>query len=709
MRPRATLLALALAVTPPLCACFQFLIDDARTPEPDVGALLGAARRWSAPESFGSVRGLGGGISWALDPAFCEQMLPGFWEEQRAVYWELLDLSAPNGRAGCEQLVDAIERAMATWSLNHPHVQFTPDASECAGRRDCETTELYITPFTDSDRAGVLLEAVEGIERLAFAIVDRFSREPALTLLPSGNGTRARTARGVQMEKMTLHFDQDVCWYLDSAQCAHLVGWRARDAVGPLITTLALLVLCWSVVGLWLAHACARATISGKGGKYGAFGLGAPDEVELARAVLSPQERAFLALSRVRPARLSVALCVLLSSMIVWSQMIVPCLRCYDFEATVAHEIGHALGIAHSDTAPQIVLTSDAARADVACGRALDGALELTDTVPPPAPGRRQSLMGSMTAFPERTCLNQDDVDALHALYPDCAEGVDHTPVCPPWPRRPVGLERAQSLLLLPNTLCVAAVLVLTVWLRRRAERLHDRIEQQRDLAPSPSGEETRRLSDPELDIEGMADGKPDGAHRVGGAAGAPHGEGEGGWLGWLSDTTTAAGVMLQSWWPAGASATPDGPSGEGGGGLPDSPRGGGGTARGPARGRPAAAGGSSSTWWVPRLGGRKHSPAPIDPKTGKPMGAPYMRHVPSSSALSTASYDETDDSFSVASPQQTDPLRPASLIFGAEAPLPAERRVIDRVRPSPLGGGPGGGRASSRGSAGSGSSGKRT
>ena len=37
--------------------------------------------RWSLPADSRSYEGLGGGIAWALDPAFCEQLLPSFHED----------------------------------------------------------------------------------------------------------------------------------------------------------------------------------------------------------------------------------------------------------------------------------------------------------------------------------------------------------------------------------------------------------------------------------------------------------------------------------------------------------------------------------------------------------------------------------------------------------------------------------------------------
>lgn len=78
-RPRALALALALCAAGRSSA-FVLLRGPGEAPT-TVEGVLGTARRWPAPYRFGDARGLGGGISYALDSRFCDVMLAQFNEE----------------------------------------------------------------------------------------------------------------------------------------------------------------------------------------------------------------------------------------------------------------------------------------------------------------------------------------------------------------------------------------------------------------------------------------------------------------------------------------------------------------------------------------------------------------------------------------------------------------------------------------------------
>ena len=49
-----------------------------------------------------------------------------------------------------------------------------------------------------------------------------------------------------------------------------------------------------------------------------------------------------------------------------------PCWECYDFTATIAHEVGHVLGFHHPDTKPELNLKADIRMSNQTCISPLD-------------------------------------------------------------------------------------------------------------------------------------------------------------------------------------------------------------------------------------------------------------------------------------------------------------------------------------------------
>ena len=92
---------------------------------------------------------------------------------------------------------------------------------------------------------------------------------------------------------------------------------------------------------------------------------------------------------------------------IFYFRVFMPCWECYDFEATIAHEIGHVLGFHHPDTEWELNLNAHHPMNNLTCQRPFDHVyLNQTER------GLPDSIMFSMTQHQDRTCLSADDLEA---------------------------------------------------------------------------------------------------------------------------------------------------------------------------------------------------------------------------------------------------------------------------------------------------------
>jgi len=141
-----------------------------------------------------------------------------------------------------------------------------------------------------------------------------------------------------------------------------------------------------------------------------------------------------------------------------------PCFDCYDFEGAAVHEIGHALGLGHPNTAREEVdqefysnygttgdnvynamLANDSALLGDSC---LNPWHDVANNTPPDAlvdergcdrgyndelitgcVGIRDSVMEAFTQNNPSVCLARDDLEAVQTLYPDCQVPIVE-PVC---------------------------------------------------------------------------------------------------------------------------------------------------------------------------------------------------------------------------------------------------------------------------------------
>ena len=470
---------------------------------------------WSLPALAADSSGLGGGITYAIDPSFCTMMLARF-REQSFTWWEAI-LNMGFTFVDCAEISDAIGRAFNTWAANHKAISFKDVSSVCAAggwaSNDCTLAEVSVTATVprDAEEAG----------RAAWVL--NYPAKDRGWVSPPGPGRR--TTAGVwvsgdySIAYAEMEFNSAQCWYLDNTFCS---GLHLNGANGDLALRITLLVcfivgcamviwflLAWfdsAIHQLYAGAATTRRTIVGgwqnfdkpldldldldrpgprrgsrrDGGCCGCCGcsgcsgcVGSTARVfaVAGSTLLDKFERLSGALG---VASTTLCLLLLIAPPIVYVRVYLPCVECFDFEAATAHEIGHILGFHHPDTQGYAIyepavrpmgpalcqqpLSSLERRVGYAgffgaAGGDLDG-----------------SIMFSTTTHRARACLTQDDLDGLNYLYPAC----DHVRLAPPLcvrsPRRS-GFLRLLLALLVPFVLAMLIIQLFALYASRRERK----------------------------------------------------------------------------------------------------------------------------------------------------------------------------------------------------------------------------------------------
>jgi len=211
-------------------------------------------------------------------------------------------------------------------------------------------------------------------------------------------------------------------------------------------------------------------------------------------------------------------------------RVFLPCWDCFDFEASIAHEVGHVLGFHHPDQLWELNLNANQSMRSCARENYLPADTCPTCTCassppppslrpppppslrpPPPPPSLRppppppppntccypwaldhvylnqtrsiqSSIMFSLTTHKSRTCLSADDLEGLNYLYPVCSGAFDVSPEQPePLCIKPKSLSGWLRLLYITFTpFVIITLLILSVQLcvrRHQKRKLRNLVE----------------------------------------------------------------------------------------------------------------------------------------------------------------------------------------------------------------------------------------
>jgi hypothetical protein len=410
---------------------------------------------WSLPVNGFDQKGLGGSITWAWDSRMCAQLLPQFKDE----FWFISLIS-------CEGLRASMHRAFDTWAQNSRYIKFTDVTEQCiaggyaASLSDCPHAEIVVTDLPAANlTAGVrnVSDPVVSTPRTAFTSTFEstsgyrpfrgFGQSPGAPL-----GTFFFTAVRPVPEAIggSIEFRSDVCYYLDSQFCQGFHDWkRVHGSVGAFF----LFNLCFFlVVGTALALVVVKFAVAAKrftkmhdkllletGVDVNNDGL---DDITITARI-----ETMLAVIAEFSFRGTIAR--LFALIVPWPffSAVHQCWACYDFESAAAHHVGHLLGLGHPDQPTQEVYKGFTAEGTVSYHALLSSGgylnassctnpwMDVYPGLPPDADirskslGYRRSIMESFTKDAVSNCLQDDDLEALNVLYPDCHGGLA-TPVC---------------------------------------------------------------------------------------------------------------------------------------------------------------------------------------------------------------------------------------------------------------------------------------
>lgn len=276
------------------------------------------------------------------------------------------------------------------------------------------------------------------------------------------NGGRApRTV--VETYGATVSFNQDLCWYLDSTFCSHF--HELKKLADPSTALLIGRILIWLPWSIFVAAILWQFVLVWRRAR----------RVPRAERVV----HIFEDLATWSMLLTTLRLVGVLAPPIFYGTIFLPCWECYDFEGAAAHEIGHVLGLSHPDRAPPVTSGlpgQNLLHQQLAAGIRFDG-----DSCLQPWEGvrvdgsidgsgqTRPTIMKSFSQHTPRVCIEQDDLEALHTLYPDCTTGLV-APVCYKTVQN-IGWVRLAVYIMLPTLAGLALIVGVGHYCQRRQLR----------------------------------------------------------------------------------------------------------------------------------------------------------------------------------------------------------------------------------------------
>jgi len=435
------------------------------TPQLSLGYL------WTQPAASNDPTGLGGSITWQWDERLCDTLV---FDEN---FWAIPLVS-------CASVKASMHRAFDTWASNSRHVKFTDVSDQCAAEgyatTRCPHAEIWVTSIGSLDNVDHVIAPLVSMQDPSFTYSFRFTNGQRHTRLLDSGAEVAQQMVGVTGG--TLAFQTDgFCWYLDSEFCGSFhrfkAYWDSPGAARAVGVTLFFSIWLSAVLAM-LAATCitARWTMH----RHVKIGAEAEHDEGGPVAPSSGVERLCAVLASFTIVGNALRILLLVCIFPYYTAIFVTCWSCYDFEAGAAHEIGHLLGLGHPELAPYETNAgytpegTNSYHEGLAAGEAFNGSTCLLPWagVRVGAPtGRhevRPSIMIDFTLHNPRHCLEEDDLEALNVLYPDCAGG----PTVPVCDKPPLNLGWLRMLLIFCVFVLTLLVAALANCLARRKLRM---------------------------------------------------------------------------------------------------------------------------------------------------------------------------------------------------------------------------------------------